>query len=481
MILVLCLTAPRTVGRIERTSNDLLVFTKDTALIKEVADAVVHLAVVRSSRANAFGRIQTVLHVILTAIEQPLQDCGAVLRTSEDLFQVFVLCLLIEVLIELDDPNTVRGEHGIIGHGGKMVGVEPKGELRYEGERAFKQVTGDEGVTTRHGLHARRIQAHILRGFSHGHKACTHELCEGGLRGIEVGRPARFALTDEIGGSGISIVFAEHRTDGGEQSTLAVSGLRAVGDEHTFLTVDTEDGVAQSPLQECGLFLITAHDLVDVGVPPLTGRREEIRQGAGGLLGDIERDNVFYDLTRFQVVGMAGSVEQVGIGVHILQRHTHHGFQNFHDIAHRGELSDGLDVLVVVINELVFFFLILGLDLFAVEHEQVQQGLQTVGDRTVLTLFPPTAIPNVPEAVLRTEANGILIYIAHQGSHTNIIPSVDIALMGMDAHQRFHDLGHTLIFDDLSVRHFVVHVISPHSFSFFSTSRNSLPDFSQTS
>ena len=36
VILVLCLTAPCAICRIERTANDLLVFTKDTALIKEL-------------------------------------------------------------------------------------------------------------------------------------------------------------------------------------------------------------------------------------------------------------------------------------------------------------------------------------------------------------------------------------------------------------------------------------------------------------
>ena len=214
-------------------------------------------------------------------------------------------------------------------------------------------------------------------------------------------------------------------------------------------------------MQESRFFLVAAHDLVNIAVPAFASRRKKVRQRAGRFLGDIEGRNILHDIARFEIVSMTRRVEQIRVIIHILEGETYHRFQHFHDVTHGGEFADGLDVLMVVINELVFFLLIFGLDLFAVENQQIEQGLQPVGDRAVFSLLAPAAVPNVPKAVLRTEANRILIHVAHQRSHADIVPSVDIALMRFDLHQGFHDLGHAFVFDKLSVYEFVVHTLSP--------------------
>ena len=216
------------------------------------------------------------------------------------------------MLVEGYDQHTAAGEKRGIGDDRQIICVDVQFELRLEIEAVLMQEPGVERIVAGHALDLCGIQQKATARLRYIGKADT-----GKTGDILAGILAVHAVLERnrLRPDG-SAVIAHDPEDAFHQRALAVSGGLTVEEEHTLETGISADGVAESLLQEFGLFHIAAHDLADkAAVAVAVSMRVIFRRR------DLRKPvlcTVFSELHRAEVKCAVGAVEQETVAIELL-------------------------------------------------------------------------------------------------------------------------------------------------------------------
>ena len=317
--------------------------------------------------------------------------------------------------VELNDPNTVGSEQGLIADGGKIVAGEPKGELRQEGCSSLIEVPSLDFLATRELLDCFLVQLAILVALCHCDKPLTFQGSQHGVRCFGVLRPLRLA-DDRHGGHGS--IITEKVVNCREHGGLTVASGFAVENEHTFLVRHTQHGVPQRLLQIVSLvFIITSdlrNELLPAAAPCVLQGVVEV-----GLHGQEVFPVMFPELHLFEVESAVLAVDKVGVCVKLRRSDRKHTGSVLHQSVTEAPVAHLYDELHVLGT--AFF---IG-DFTAIESHQAAELFDLFRYQQRTRVLAPCPL-GVGEPAFRFGAvsSVILVALGKQLCHAGLVPRI---------------------------------------------------------